>query len=122
MALAQRSFLAFLVVGPHQAWLTAGLSWAPSAPSELSWLQIPGGNFPEGRQHRSGQHPLAVPDHRPPREVPVPSGKPSLGRTELPVGKTPRWEKPATATARGQRQGLGSARRVAAAGQGVQGR
>lgn len=92
-------------------------------------LQIPEGNLSERRQHGSGdqlQHPLTVPDCHPPRAATVTSGKPSLGRIASTVGAL--WVRHSDGESQPQKQLVGRGRgravpkRVAAGGQGAQGR
>ena len=118
MALAQRYFLAFLMVGPRQAWLRPGLSGAPStkapsappsSPLSRSWEET---SPREGSMGAGSTH-WQCPTVTLAGGVTATAGKPSLGRTASTAGapwaRHSRGGKPATKTACGQRQGLGSA-------------
>lgn len=91
-------------------------------------LQIPEGNLPKGRRHGSGhqlQHPPAVPDCHPPMAATVTS-QPSLGRIASTAGAL--WARHSDGESQPQKQLVGRGRgravprRVAAGGQGAQGR
>lgn len=85
-------------------------------------LQIPGGNFPEGRQHGSGhrlQHPPAVPDCHPPR-VSCHLREAQPGQ-DCGVRHSDRENQPQKQLV-GRGRGWAGPRRVAAGGQGAQGR